>query len=596
VVSVILFHAGFDAFSGGFLGVDIFFVISGYLITGIIQSDLERGRFSILAFYERRIRRILPALIVAMLLCVPVAVLTMVPDNLENFGQSLVATTLSANNILLFLTSGYFAPANEFKPLMHTWSLGVEEQYYLAVPLLMWAAHRLGRRRATWAMIVLLSAASFLYCLFLSARSPEANFFLIWSRVWELGAGAAVALAEPRLRRTLAVPAPAAPALSLVALGLIVVPMLAIGRDAALPGWATLVPVLGTCLLLGLATPADPVTRLLSARPIVGAGLISYSAYLYHQPLFAFVRVASLEEPRPLLFAALVPVAFALGWLSWRLVEQPFRDRAKVKTRNVLAFAIAGSALTLGAGLTMYATRGFHANWPELRDDTGFSAASSKAYIEGPRRYQGVMLPEQNDRKRLLVIGDSFARDFINAAEASGNLDHLTLSYAARASCAKTLSPTLRTNVARADHVVFAYNLSPASLPCIVKLVHALRDAAKGPLTVIGIKNFGWNNNAVMMIPATRRYEYRAKATPDAVEINRMAREAFAQPGIAYLDVLAAMADAEGRVPVFTPEHKFISQDRAHLTTAGAAWLGAKLFAHPQLADLAQKNANPPTP
>jgi peptidoglycan/LPS O-acetylase OafA/YrhL len=591
VVSVILFHAGFDAFAGGFLGVDIFFVISGYLITGIIQNDLERERFSILKFYERRIRRILPALIVMMLLCVPLATLTMVPDDLENFGQSLVATTLSANNILLFMTSGYFALANEFKPLMHTWSLGVEEQYYLGVPLLMWGAHRIGRRRAVWAMIVILSVASFIACLILSQTDPIANFFLIWSRAWELGAGAAVALAEPRLRRMLAVPARAAPALSLLALALIVVPMLVIGRDASLPGWATLVPVLGTCLLLAFATTADPVTRALAARPVVAAGLMSYSAYLYHQPLFAFVRITSLEEPGPLVFAALIPVTFLLAWLSWRLVEQPFRDRARMKTWKVLAFTILGSAATLGAGLAMYKTQGFHANWPELHADKGFGADANAAYVEGPRRYQGVMLPDGGEKRRLLVVGDSFGRDFLNAAAASGNLDHLAVSYVARGGCAKTLGPNLLAIAPRADHIVVSYAMEPSSLSCTGELVERLRAVTKVPLTVIGVKNFGWNNNAVMLLPESRRYQYRVKPLHEAIETNRLARETFA--GVPYLDLLALMGDGEGRVPVFTPDRKFISQDRAHLTPAGAAWLGALMFAQPELADLAAKNANP---
>lgn len=584
VVSVILFHAGFDAFAGGFLGVDIFFVISGYLITGIIQAELEQGKFSIWRFYERRIRRILPALIVVMLLCIPPAVYVMVPDELQNFGQSLVATTASANNILLYMTSGYFAQANEFKPLMHSWSLGVEEQYYLAVPLLMWATYRLGKRRAVWGMIVLLSIASFALCLYLSKHDPVANFFMIWSRTWELGAGAAVALAEPRLRRTLQMPPALAPWVSLAALAMILVPMLTIGRETSLPGWLTLVPVAGTGMLLGLATPGDAVTRLLTLRPIVGIGLVSYSAYLYHQPVYAFVRLTSLDEPGAPVLIGLIFVTFALAWLSYKLVEQPFRDRKRASTRAVLAFAIGGSAITLAAGLYLHRTQGLYASRTALHADPGFSADANARFVDGPRRLENAVLPEAAPAggKRLLVLGDSFARDFVNMGRESGATAHAAVSYmGAGDQCDGVLAPAVRANAMRADHVVIAFAMEVETIACIDTIAAAVRRVTAAPITVIGTKNFGWNNSAVLMLPAGQRYGYRARPLTKTVEVNRMARERLKQWG--YVDVIGAIADTEGRVPVFTPEGKFISQDRNHLTQAGAAWLGGILFARAPL-------------
>jgi len=176
VLPVMIFHAAPALLPGGYLGVDIFFVISGFRITRIIADALSDGRFSIVDFYERRARRILPALGAVMLICTPIAWALMIPDDLENYGQSLVATALSANNVLLYLTIDYFALETQFKPLMHTWSLGVEEQYYFAIPFVMLLAHRLDGRRAVVAVIAGITLASFAASLFLAQRDPTANF------------------------------------------------------------------------------------------------------------------------------------------------------------------------------------------------------------------------------------------------------------------------------------------------------------------------------------------------------------------------------------------------------------------------------------
>ncbi|MEZ0244667.1 MAG: acyltransferase family protein, partial [Sphingomonas sp.] len=200
VIVVILFHGMVPGFRAGYIGVDMFFVVSGYLITGILVTELAEGRFSILRFYERRIRRIIPALMLVMLLSIPFALWLMLPDDLENFGQSLIGTTFFANNILLLITTGYFGIEVQFKPLMHTWSLGVEEQYYLLVPLMMWVAWRLGKVRGVFIGIAAVTIVSFLACLVLARLSTRADFLLIFSRGWELGAGSLAMLIEPRIR------------------------------------------------------------------------------------------------------------------------------------------------------------------------------------------------------------------------------------------------------------------------------------------------------------------------------------------------------------------------------------------------------------
>lgn len=193
VVPVILFHAGYDSFSGGFVGVDVFFVISGYLITSILVVDIENERFSLVAFYERRARRILPALFLVMLVCIPFSWIWMLPEPMENFGQSVVATTVFANNILLFMTSGYWDLTSEFKPLLHSWSLAIEGQYYLFFPLFLLDVRRWGRASILWLMVGLL-IISLLLVEWSRRHLPEANFFLAHTRAWELLAGSIAAL------------------------------------------------------------------------------------------------------------------------------------------------------------------------------------------------------------------------------------------------------------------------------------------------------------------------------------------------------------------------------------------------------------------
>lgn len=581
VMAVIVNHAVAAWLPGGLLGVDLFFVISGYLITGILLGDLEAGNFSIARFYERRVRRIIPALMLVMLLCIPPALLLDLPDDLENFGQSLIATTFFANNILLMLTSGYFELEANFKPLLHTWSLGVEEQYYLLVPLLIWGAWQVGKARGVAIGIAAITGASFLFCLWATRHAPVFNFFMLFSRGWELGAGALVVLAEPRLR-----PLAGKSGAALAAIGLVMaIAPLCFPVPPTGPGFLTLVPVAGICLVLAFGGAKDPAGRLLTLPPLTGIGLISYSAYLFHQPIFAFVRLASLEEPKPALMLALIVPILALAWLSWRFVERPFRNRQRVGKRTLLIVCGATSLIVLGAGTLFYATSGFYSRWPQLAvPGSTYKSGANIAYNEGPDRFRGQALPATNERVRVLVIGNSFARDFINMSLESGNLDPQALSFLPIKDC-RRLPPRLLAYAAKADFIVLASQFQAADVPCIANRVSQLHGITSSPVIIIGRKSFGYNNNAIMLLPEAVRRTWRVKPSPEAILANDAARRAL--PPTPYVDMLAMLGDADGKVPVFTPDDKFISQDREHLTQPGARYLGPILFRHPALAPIA---------
>ena len=320
VVPVILFHGGISGFSGGFVGVDVFFVISGYLITSILLREMGQGRFSLWRFWERRARRILPALVLVMVCCIPFAWMWMLPDQYLAFSRSLIAVSVFASNILFWRESGYFAAAAEEKPLLHTWWLAVEEQFYILFPLAVLLIWRLGRR-ALIAAIALAGLLSLGLSQYAAHASPAANFYLLPTRAWELMAGALCALALDRR----GVPGSDA----LAGLGLVLILGAVVVFDGATPFpsvWA-LVPVGGTVLIVLFARPGGSVARGLSWRPVVAVGLISYSAYLWHQPLFAFARIAIPGPPDTWLMLGLAVSSLGLAALSWRFVEQPFRDR-----------------------------------------------------------------------------------------------------------------------------------------------------------------------------------------------------------------------------------------------------------------------------
>ena len=364
VVPVVLFHAGIPGFAGGFVGVDIFFVISGYLITSIILSEQQKERFTLAGFYERRARRILPALMLVVLLSVIAAWYLLLPTELVDFGKSLASVGEFASNILFWTESNYFAQTSEFLPLLHTWSLAVEEQFYLIFPVFMiWTVSTVKSKR----MLVLITAAiiSLVFCEWAWRNAPEANFFLAPSRVWELLAGVFCAfyLQQPREYQ------PVVKQLgSLVGLLMLIYSIVFFDKTIPFPSVYALVPVVGTALIILFTDKDTVVGKLLSIPVIVGVGLISYSAYLWHQPLFVFARLNSLEELSVTTLLGLSVLAFVMAYISWRWVEKPFRNRNWLSQRQVLWLAGLCSLVLIALGLIFVFGQGFDERFVTLEN------------------------------------------------------------------------------------------------------------------------------------------------------------------------------------------------------------------------------------
>src|ERR1700674_821671 len=325
VLPVILFHANLF-FPGGFVGVDVFFVISGYLITQIIERDLQANRFSVLVFYQRRIRRIFPALFVMFAVTILTAYLFMPPLELKDFGQSLLASSAFYSNFFFFRQSGYFAPTSEYAPLLHTWTLSVEEQFYVCWPLFLGVLTKTAKSKWKVPTTVFILLGALLLSAHWVNTHPNAAFYLLPSRAWELALGAL--LSFPSVSSVLArIPRKIASVASLAGILFLGLAVVTYDNLTPLPGFAALLPCVGAALVIaaGVGGPSAG-GRVLSLRPLVWTGLISYSLYLWHWPILVFGRMIANHKLDAAERVSFIVLIFIVAWLSWRFVESPFRN------------------------------------------------------------------------------------------------------------------------------------------------------------------------------------------------------------------------------------------------------------------------------
>lgn len=362
IIPVTFFHAGFEIFSGGFVGVDVFFVISGYLITSIILAEKEARTFNLVSFYERRARRILPALFFVIAVSIPFAWGWLLPGHMKEYSESLVAVSTFYSNIFFWRNSGYFHQAVELKPFIHTWSLAVEEQYYIFFPVFLLLAWKLGRRWVVYILIVV-ALVSLAVAQWGSLNHSSAAFYLLPTRGWELLVGVFVAFYLFDKRGV-----EGNQALSVLGFLLVAYPMFWFDKQTPFPGLYALIPTLGTALIILFAAEKTFVYRALNTRVLVGIGLISYSAYLWQQPLFAFARHISVQPPDTLLMGLLSVSSFVLAVFSWRYVEKPFRDKRTFSRQQIFIPALACSAAFILFGITVSLSKGGIYRFPALQE------------------------------------------------------------------------------------------------------------------------------------------------------------------------------------------------------------------------------------
>lgn len=464
VLSVLAFHIGLSRFRGGFVGVDVFFVISGYLISSLIFADINASRFTISGFYERRIRRIFPALVAMLAVASVVAVVFLLPGELVDYAKSLLAATGSASNLYFWSHSGYFASPTS-KPLLHTWSLAVEEQFYISFPLFLLFVRRFFPQRLRVAVVILFSISFVTSCIVVS-RNPETAFYMPYTRAWELLLGTLLSLGIfPGLRsawlRNTA---------TLGGIGLIMWSVLFYSQDTVFPGLSAAVPCVGSALIIWAGEGgASLVGSVLSWRPTVFIGLISYSLYLWHWPVIVMRHMGLLPGLSGITFGVssgllsshrfdmLVEVllSFLLAVISWRFVERPFRSGA-LRLNGRPLFALSGGVILILLGCAAWTVRaqGFKGRFPDnalqvasvaLDDKDGASSVrTGVCFITTDYHFEkynyDTCLREDQNKKNYLLLGDSHSAMLWSALSAA--LRRSNVMQASTAACIPSLTPS----------------------------------------------------------------------------------------------------------------------------------------------------------
>jgi peptidoglycan/LPS O-acetylase OafA/YrhL len=625
VAAVILFHAGFTLFSGGFVGVDVFFVISGFLITSIIVAELKTGRFSVLRFYERRARRILPALFTVMAACVPFAFRLLSPDDLKDFAQSMAAICLFASNVLFWGESGYFDTQAELKPLLHTWSLAVEEQFYVVFPLLLLVAWRLGR-----GVLLSLIGAIAVGSLFISVDEvrnfPSAAFYLLPSRAWQLLVGALASFVTDRWQAAdVRQPAVrlAGEAVGWGGMAMIILALFLFDERTPFPGLNAALPTIGTALVLLFASDGTSVGRMLAWRPLVGLGLISYSAYLWHQPLFALTKHALLADLPTDLAIVLCAATIVLACLSWRYIEQPFRDRSLISRGAVFALSAVGMAAFVGLGfighrmsdrITQIRLRSVE---PALRSQF----RTRESLVADRNAFVAQFLPEagkdfSTDRatKKVLILGDSVSEDLYSALLVNSELfpriefrrlmlDEPCMQAAAHLVAEGELPAAIDEKTCRvalerlrdgpllkaADVIVLCSNwpryITHSTHEGGIALAEAL--AAKGrQVRIVGLMSLQEaSSTAFLAIKNGLTVEQSNAVAYHTVQRSKIDKPNADARGVAerfenvrYLDKYAVFCDDEAKsMLLYDADGQMVFADNFHLTTVGGRYFGRQI-------------------
>lgn len=594
VLAVVLFHAGMDWLPGGYVGVDVFFVISGYLITSIIWRECREERFSLVHFWERRARRIMPAVTVVVLVTLLAGWFLLLPRDFKALGQSSVAQATMLSNFYFWHMSGYFDQASELKPLLHTWSLAVEEQFYLIFPIGLYFV-----RRKSKAFIAGLFGTVFLVSLALGVwqthNYPDSAFYLLPARMWELMVGALLALAMGRRQL------PGGPrfrsAVSFAGLAMIAYAVFCYSSSTRFPGGAALLPCAGSALVIS-GGGGHRVAGLLSTKPMVGIGLVSYSWYLWHWPMFAFLNYW-IHDPSLALRWGVVVMSLAFAWISWRWVEQPFRKKGNGLSRSgVFAMAAVCTVLMTGLGLALHWKQGVRDRFSKevLRYSDSTEEKSPDRGLLRQESWQG----EPKDLNRieggapqLCLIGDSFMESvmhqFREAAVAKSvycvgvtkpaGLALSTKNSREREERKKIFQGAIEWIVRHdVSHVVMLYRWSSVNSAYEEKV---LRDALER-LTNAGVKVtaiVGLPGYNVEIPRELAKYEItngrmghlpRMKLT-DVIEAEKDARRVLASyenEGLDIIDALPLLTDEEGYT-ILQVGRKSLYYDYTHLSIYG---------------------------
>lgn len=601
VIPVILFHAGFKSFSGGFVGVDVFFVISGYLITTIIIEDIENSRFNLLNFYERRARRILPALFFIMIVCFPFALVWMLPNQMKDFSQSLMAVSLFVSNVLFWVEDGYFGPNSEEKPLLHTWSLAVEEQFYFLFPIFLIFAWRFGKNKVFW-MIFIMTAFSFFLCENIKWGWEEklvAKFYLAPTRAWELLIGSITAfiIKKNGLKKN--------NFFAICGLVAIIFSIFVYNESTPFPSIYATLPVFGSALLILYGEKETLVARILSTKIFVGLGLISYSAYLWHQPLFAFTRIRLLKQPPEFLMICLSVFSIFIAFFTWKFIEKPFRNPIFLSRKKIFFSFLLGAVIFILVGLSGHLSNGFVERFSE--EDRKFlgqiNNEKNSEYVVKIFNTLRMSDWEDGDKKKVFLVGDSFGQDLTNAIYESGLLKNMSLStWFIRSRCGNLFIPSVEkekyikkryrrgclsvnyfenkeviNRLKLADEVWLASAWKSWEIEMISKSLKNLEEITDAKIRIFGKKDFPFfKPQKYLGLSSEDRSLYEESIDSKSIKLNERLKELTKDYN--FIDVQKIICGGNiHKCKIFDSNGDIKTYDGGHLTKYGARFYGEHL-------------------
>jgi peptidoglycan/LPS O-acetylase OafA/YrhL len=620
VIAVVAFHAFPGSLPGGFVGVDIFFVISGYLITGILIRSIAENSFSISAFYIRRIRRIFPALSILLIAVLALGWTRMLPLDYAQLGKHILGGAFFSSNLLLWSEAGYFDADAADKPLLHLWSLGVEEQFYIVWPILLWFLSR--RNRNILATLALIAAASFLLSVTLTAVAPIAAFYSPFTRTWELAAGGLIACQEfnkPPFSgfRPLYSNVHARTCLSAVGVLLMIASFFLISEDKAFPGWWALLPVAGACFVI-LARGENPINRyFLGWRPLIWIGLISYPLYLWHWPLLSIAKLTAAGSLSVSTRLAIVALSFLLAVATFQFVERPIRhSRISWKRTGAL---LATMAATAGVGSVIFLMDGVQSRFPltlqalirqyDYKTDAKFGTCW--IVLKDPfRKYAKDCFPLQKGaRPRIFLWGDSHAARLYPGLQNTYSRE-FDVTFMARSSCWPILhgafgnciisnqSILRAVEVTKPDVVVlFAHwsrYIEPPSkrtdeelFDAVDETIGRLSDAGVRRIVLLGPAPY-WDDLLPRILTARLEEPPGGAQIPSrldqhlqpfAFELDRHMKEKFvADERVEYISMIDSFCNTAGCLALAPgSDGELTTWDYGHLTTAAASYAARTL-------------------
>ncbi|MEJ2612436.1 MAG: acyltransferase [Candidatus Thiodiazotropha sp.] len=591
VVPVILFHAGFELFSGGFVGVDVFFVISGYLITTILIEDIENNRFSILSFYERRARRILPALYLVAASSAVVSLVILYPEYLVSFAKSLISAPIFSANFYFWSERGYFGGATEMKPLIHLWSLAVEEQFYIIFPIFLLLIRKY--KSIFYGMFALAFFISIASSYYVTKLHFDTAFYFPVTRAWELLTGALASLIL--VNGLIVFKKSTADFISTLGLLLIAYSYVYFDEQTPFPGINALFPVIGTFLFIVAASSSLLIKKLFSFKLFVFVGLISFSLYLWHHPIFALARHLSVFKGNVLV---LLGMTLLLSYLTYRYIEAPFRNKSLISARKILLFSLVGGLFLISAGIVVISSNGFPSRFSSEDRALLTQLSNYKGYNQ--RAFDAIQFREfnNNDKYRIVIVGDSYAKDLLNVIIESNLFSDVEFStrqvnsecgnlYLSSYEAIEQYIPLNRLErckvlgryeggdfqkiLSESDEIWLASSWQKWVMEYLPQSIKNLNERYAKPIRVFGIKNFGEiAPYKLLAIPYEKRGEFTQKATDSAELDSEMLNKILGGYDLFYPLLNPLCGGNSFSCKIFTSDGLLMSSDGHHLTREGA--------------------------